>query len=186
MYDTTHGDTHQERQDPFLEQLDQQINQHAKQRADLNDQVGLLLERLETEDRILTAALELHHRITGSQHPRDAEFQTSRRTPLGKVSATRAPTPDMTSLASDERTDRPVTVPAKGRLRDIYNILSTANEPVRLTDLARELQERGHLDGVENPTPATAAALSRGVKLGMFERVDRGLYMVRSTDEEVE
>jgi len=183
MHDTSDGNTHPEQLDSFLKQLDRQIIEHTGRRTDLRNQVGHLLRQLEAEDRILAAAFELHHRMTGTRHTRN-EFQVSRRVPLGKGSPEPASLPDDADVTSGMSAATRRTVPPTGRLRDVYDILRTSDGPVRLTDLTTQLQENGRLDGVDNPTPAIAAALSRGVKLGMFDRVARGMYTVRSENEE--
>ncbi len=73
---------------------------------------------------------------------------------------------------------KPVMPPRSGRLKQIYDVLSLVTRPMSSKEIGKILTENGHFEGVENPAPAVAANLSRGRKLGVFERVGRGYYTI--------
>ena len=67
-------------------------------------------------------------------------------------------------------------IPPEGRLREIADVFGEQEGMMKAAEIADELEKRGLLDGVENPTAAVTAHLSRGIDLGIFERVARGYY----------
>lgn len=163
------------------------------------------LGQLRRKEPILGPAFTLLRNMTGRPHTSEGEFaelrfrarsffraweESDARRELSQRSQRRRalskkPTLDLASVSPNQTNDDSelqADLPDEGRLRQIHEVLAEFRRPMKSEEIAEDLQEKGLLDGVENPAQAVAASLSRGTRDGYFVRVDRGLYALPSSN----
>ena len=186
----------------LLKELEAMVEWSEARTAALDDEIAERVEETRRLRKRAASAFSTIHAITGQPHPLDPSHGDRNDAPAVWV---KIPTASPASTDSDSRSsgllsllqlgllnecnydrDRPSLfdllprprheIPPEGRLREIADVFGEQEGMMKAAEIADELEKRGLLDGVENPTAAVTAHLSRGIDLGIFERVARGYY----------
>ena len=154
----------------LVRELDTVIDEHlGRLRAEISDLTNLA-ERIFEDWRTLASSLELRTKFAaGSPHAAADEFANMNLPRdlfrwLHEVQESKHRPPS-------RRAGRP-----GGRIDEILQLLGAAGRPMTSDEIVAAMEEKNLLDGVNDPRATVSAALSRGTRLGFFERVSRGVY----------
>lgn len=126
---------------------------------------------------VLLNSLELHSRLRGEDHP--AWDRLSEEIPFPNLLIRWLEEREVKRRHPSRAVKEAKKVSAAStptRIEQIMDILAEQGEPMDTSDIVEALLAQGELHDVKDPRAAISAALSRGARQGLLERIDRGVY----------
>lgn len=155
----------------LVSELDSVIEDHYERAEGQVSNLKVLASELLDTWRTLSASLELRRKFAeGTPHP-DAQRFSELDLPRDLFRWLHDTRNARHQGARSARARQPA-----GRVDEILQVLSAAGRPLSTDEIVDGMADKNLLEGVNDPRATVSAALSRGFRLGLVERVSRGVY----------
>ncbi|MBT8165021.1 MAG: winged helix-turn-helix domain-containing protein [Acidimicrobiia bacterium] len=135
-------------------------------------------ERLYEDFRVLASSFELRRRAGGgSRHPREEDFQRLD-LPQGLFRWLHEERHSRGRVGHGPLLRSGPAKPPEGRVEQLLELLAAFGRSMTTDEIVETMVSKGLLEGVSDPRATVSAALSRGTRMGFFDRPSRGVYTV--------